>query len=308
VATLFLVSAAIFFGTNALPGNAAQTALGLQASNPAVLKAALKSEGLNRPVTTRYVAWLNGLLHGNLGQSLLTHQSVASLLSGRLINTLVLAFCVIILLVPLAFVLGMLSALKKDRILDHGIAATTLTFLATPEFVVGTLLAVLFARGLHLLPSVSLLDPALPAVAQPKLLVLPVLTILLIAVGQATRFIRASTVEVLQSDFVQMAILRGVPTWTLMRRHVLPNALGPAVQVLAFTVGTLAGGVVVTETVFSYPGIGSLFVQSVASRDITTVTSIAMLVSAAYIAANLAADLFVMAFNPRLRRGTGGAV
>jgi peptide/nickel transport system permease protein len=308
VATLLLVSAVIFFGTNALPGDAARTSLGALASDPAALEAALEATGLDQPAITRYWNWLLGLLHGDMGRSLLTHESVGSILSGRLTNTAVLTLCVIVLLIPLALGLGVVSAFKKDGVVDQVVGTSTLTFLATPEFVVGALLVVLFATELKVLPSVSLIDPTMPTIEQPRLLVLPVLTLLLVAVGQATRFVRASTVEILQSDFVQMAVLRGVPTRALLFRHVLPNALGPTIQVLGMTIGSLIGGVVVTEIVFSYPGVGSLFVQSVGSRDITIVASIAMLVSAAYIACNLVADLLVMALNPRLRRAGGGAL
>lgn len=305
--TLLLVSGAIYFGTNALPGNAVQVALGIRAGDPVLLDAAMAEAGLDRPVVVRYFEWLGGLFTGDLGTSLLTKMPIADLLAGRLLNTAILAGIIIVLLVPLAMGLGVWSALRKNRATDHTIAGVTLTLHAIPEFVVGTVLIVVFASWLGWLPGISLVNPSIPTIQQPMLLILPVLTTLTIAVGQGTRFIRATVSEILQSDYVQMARLRGIPTLELVWRHVLPNALGPAIQVFAFTVGSLVGGVVVTEQVFSYPGIGTLFVQSVASRDITTVATIAMLVSAAYIACNMLADILVLVFNPRLRRGGGFA-
>ena len=297
------VSALVFFGTNLLPGNAVQIQLGSLAADPAALQAALEAAGLDRPVLVRYWEWLTGLLQGDLGRSMLTHQPVTEMLEVRLPNTIVLGTCLMALLAPAALALGTWAAMKKDSLKDRIVGTSTLWFLSTPEFVVGTFLVVIFASWLGLLPSVSMLNPSIPALSQPQLLILPVLTMLLVGVGQLTRMVRASTIDVLESDFVQMAMLRGVPSRTLMLRHVLPNSLGPSVQVLGISMGSLIGGVVVTETVYSYPGLGTLLVQSVSTRDITTVASLAMLMSAAYILCNLLADLCAVALNPRLRRG-----
>lgn len=302
VATLWAVSVLVFFGTNLLPGNAAEAALGVRASDPAALQAALEAAGLDQPVLVRYWDWLTGLLHGDLGVSMVTQQSVAGLMGARLSNTLVLTGCLLVLLIPIALGLGTWSAMRKDSVVDRVIGAGTMWFLSTPEFVVGTFLVVIFSSWLGLLPSVSLLNPDLSALEQPDLLVLPVLALLVVGVGQVTRLVRASTIDVLQSDFVQMAVLRGVPTRTLVMRHVLPNSLGPSVQVLGMALGSLIGGVVVIETVFNYPGIGTMLVQAVSTRDITTVASLAMLISAAYVIGNLLADLVAMALNPQLRR------
>lgn len=301
--TLLAVSALVFFGTNLLPGNAVRVALGAQAADPVALQTATEAAGLDRPVVVRYWEWLTGLLQGDLGTSIVTRQPVADLMGTRLTNTLVLATCLMVVLAPAALTLGTLAAMKKDSLLDRVVGTGTLWFMSTPEFVVGTFLAVILANWLGLLPSVSLLNPSRSALSQPDLLVLPVLTMLVVGVGQVTRMIRASTIDVLQTDFVQMAVLRGVSTRTLMLRHVMPNSLGPSVQVLGLSMGSLIGGVVVTETVFSYPGVGTMLVQSVATRDITAVASLAMLIGAAYIVCNLVADLCALGLDPRLRRG-----
>lgn len=303
VATLAAVSILVFFGTNLLPGNAAEIALGINAGDPAALQTALQAAGLDQPVVVRYWTWLTGLLHGDLGVSMVTHQPVADLLGSRLGNTLVLTGCFLMLLIPLTLALGIWSAMRKDTMIDRVVGTGTMWFLSTPEFVVGTFLALIFASWLRILPSISLLNPRMTALEQLNLLVLPVLTMLIVGAGQVTRLVRASTIDVLQSDFVQMAVLRGVPSRTLVLRHVLPNSLGPSVQVLGLAMGSLIGGVVVIETVFNYPGVGTMLVQAVSSRDITTVASLTILLSAAYILSNLTADLVAMVLNPQLRRG-----
>lgn len=303
VATLWAVSVLVFFGTNLLPGNAAEVALGVRAGDPLAVEKAMEAAGLDQPVLVRYWDWLTGLLQGDLGVSMVTQQSVAGLMGARLSNTLVLTGCLLVLLIPLALGLGTWSAMRKDTMVDRVIGTGTMWFLSTPEFVVGTFLVVIFSSWFNLLPSVSLLNPQVSALQQADLLVLPVLALLVVGVGQVTRLVRASTIEVLQSDFVQMAVLRGVPTRTLVLRHVLPNSLGPSVQVLGMALGSLIGGVVVIETVFNYPGIGTMLVQAVSTRDITTVASLALLISAAYVIGNLLADLAAMAMNPQLRRG-----
>ncbi|SER34088.1 peptide/nickel transport system permease protein [Arthrobacter sp. OV608] len=303
VVTLLAVSVLVFFGANLLPGNAAEVALGVNTGDPAALQAALQAAGLDQPVVLRYWSWLTGLLQGDLGVSMVTHQPVADLVGSRLRNTLVLTGCLLVLLVPVAVVLGTWSAMRKDTLIDRVVGTGTMWFLATPEFVIGTFLVVIFASWLKVLPSVSLLNPRMTALEQPNLLVLPVLTMLIVGAGQVTRLVRASTIDVLQSDFVQMAVLRGVPARTLLLRHVLPNSLGPSVQVLGLAMGSLIGGVVVIETVFNYPGVGTMLVEAVSTRDITTVASLTILLSAAYILSNLIADLVAMVLNPQLRRG-----
>ena len=305
VATLLAVSALVFFGANLLPGNAAEVALGVRAGDPAALQAAMAAAGLDQPVVIRYWTWLTGLLHGDLGVSMVTHQPIAELMGSRLENTLVLTGCLLLLLIPVTLALGTWSAMRKDTIVDRIVGSTTMWFLSTPEFVVGTFLVLIFASWLRILPSVSLLNPRLSALEQPNLLVLPVLAMLIVGAGQVTRLVRAQTIDVLQSDFVQMAVLRGVPTRTLIFRHVVPNSLGPSVQVLGMALGSLIGGVVVIETVFNYPGVGTMLVQAVSTRDITTVASLSILTSAAYILGNLIADLVAMALDPQLRRGGG---
>jgi peptide/nickel transport system permease protein len=301
VVTLFAVSVIIFIGIQLLPGNAAIAALGVNESNKAAVQANEKAFGLNKPLVTRYFNWLGDFVQGDLGTSLPSGHSVSSLLSDRLRNTAVLALGTLIFLLPLGTVLGVVSALRRDTLFDHSTAVATLALISTPEFVIGALLAALFAVALNALPAVSLIQANVSIFSQLRFLVLPIATLVLATVAQATRLIRATTSQVLQSEYVQSAILRGTPRGVLLRRHVLPNAFGPVLQVMALTLGYFVGGVVVTESVFSYPGIGTALTAAVAARDLATVEAIGMIVAGVYIVANLVADLLVIVMNPRLR-------
>ena len=301
VATLFAVSAVVFLGTEALPGDAATAFLG-QSATPELLKQYRHDFGLDKPVLTRYGEWIAGFVRGDLGKSLPSGDPVTSLIKDKARNTLGLALAALALLVPLSVGLGIVSALKRDSPFDHAVATTTLALIATPEFVVGTLLAVVVAVSLKWLPPISAVDATVPITSQLKLLVLPVATLLAAAVAQTIRMVRASMIDVLRSEYVQMATLKGVPPWRVLVRHALPNALGPTLQVLAFNVGWLVGGVVVVESVFQYPGLGLTFKNAVASRDLPMVEAVTMIVTGVYIVVNLLADIGVILLNPKLRR------
>ena len=301
VVTLFAVSVIIFIGIQLLPGNAAIAALGVNEANQTAVRADEQAFGLNKPLVTRYFNWLGDFVQGDLGKSLPSGEPVSSLLSDRLRNTAVLALGTLIFLIPLATFLGVVSALRRDTVFDHSTAVATLALISTPEFVIGALLAALFAVALNVLPAVSLIQANVSIFSQLQYLVLPIATLVLASVAQATRLIRATTGDVLQSEYVQAAVLRGTPRGVLLRRHVLPNAFGPVLQIVALTLGYFFGGVVVTESVFSYPGIGTALTAAVAARDLATVEAIGMIVAGVYIIANLVADALVIVMNPRLR-------
>ena len=301
--TLWAVSLLVFLSTQLLPGDAAQAALGQQAT-PQLLTGLRKEFGLDRPVIVRYGEWLAGLVHGDFGRSLPSGDSVASLLGDHIRNTATLAAATIILLVPLSVVLGIAAAMFRDHVFDHGITAVTLAFISTPEFVVGSLLALLFAVRLGWLPPASLVDASQPVMSQLSLFVLPVLTLLAASVAHTIRMVRASMIEVLESEYIAMARLKGVPEPRVLFFHALPNALGPTIQVIAFNIAWLAGGVIVTEAVFQFPGVGTALTSAVAARDQPTVEAIAMVVTAVYVGVNLLADIIITLLNPRLRGAT----
>jgi peptide/nickel transport system permease protein len=254
-------------------------------------------------VLSRYADWVFGFTRGDLGISPISNAPVWELIRPLIGNTIALAIATIVLLVPVSVLFGALSAIFRDRSFDQATAATTLALISVPEFVIGNLLVLGFAVWLPLLPAVSILDPARSAFLQPSLLVLPVLTLLAAAVAQTIRMVRATLVDVLHSDFVELARLKGVRERHVILRHALPNALAPTIQVIVLNIAWLLGGVVIVEAVFQYPGIGAAMVRAVANRDLPMVQAIGMFITASFVILNLIADLIVIVLNPRLRSG-----
>lgn len=296
-------SAVLFFGMNALPGDAALTALGNQSGNTEVVEQLRKDYGLDRNVFVQYFDWLSGMMHGDLGRSLTTGQPVWDLVESSVRSTLVLTMIVVAALLMLSLALGVVSAVRRGGAVDNLIAVISLIFVATPEFVMGAVLILVFSTGLGLLPSASLLDPTLPVLAQPSLIILPALTLVLVTVAQATRMVRAAMIQVLDSEYIEASVLRGIPTRRIVWRHGLPNAADSTVQVMALTIGWLVSGVVVTEALFNYPGLGSTIVRAVAAQDVTTVVAASMLVTGAYVLVQLMAEIVTILVDPKVRRG-----
>jgi peptide/nickel transport system permease protein len=292
-----------------LPGDAASAVLG-RTAQPQQLAEMRALMGLDRPGVERYLDWLGRLAVGDLGNSAAGYAAGSETpiwdeIKGPLGNTVTLAVIVTVLLVPLALLLGVLAATRVDRPLDHGISVGTLAVVSLPEFIIGSLLIVVFFSWLGLLPPVSLVRPGASPLDNPDALVLPVVTLLGATLAGSTRMVRAGMVEALRSDFVQMARLNGISERRVVLRYGLRNALAPAVQVFAQNIQYLIGGIIVVEYLFSYPGIGKELVDAVAIRDVRVVQSIAFLIAAVYIAINIVADLLVVLLVPKLR--TGGA-
>jgi peptide/nickel transport system permease protein len=207
------------------------------------------------------------------------------------------------LMIPLSLGLGLWSGMRADRPVDHVVSGVSLVFISVPEFVTGTLFAVVLAGALDVVPPISLVAPGASPLAEPDVLVLPVLTLLAASLAYSTRMVRAGVIEAATADYVQLARLSGVSERRVVWKHVLRNALAPAVQVIALTASWIFGGVIIVETVFQYPGLGQALVEAVAARDIPFVQSVAMLVAAIYIVTNIVADLLVVFLIPKLRTG-----
>jgi peptide/nickel transport system permease protein len=308
VATLFVVSILIFVSTNVLPGSVAYTVLGRDATPAAVhvLEARLD---LNRPLVVRYFSWLGGMVHGDLGQSGVAvgeerpNASIASSIRTPLRNSLILAAITVVLLVPLTLLLGGLAGVYAGRTLDHAISAPSLVVSGLPEFVTATALIVIFFTWLGALPPVSLVNPGQSPLSTPDIFILPVLTLLAVAVGSGIRQVRAGFIEVMYQDYFQVAELNGLRGRLLLYRYGLRNALAPAVQSIAQNIQYLVGGIIIVESVFSYPGIGTYLVQAVIAHDVTEVQAAAVILAAVYIAINIVADLVVVLLVPKLRTG-----
>jgi peptide/nickel transport system permease protein len=299
--TLWAVSALLFFAMDALPGDTATSILGPQA-DPESIRLLREELELDRPVVVRYLDWLRGFARGDLGVSGVSGRSVEETLGPRIEHTAVLSLATIVALIPLSILFGAFSAILRDRFFDHATATTTLLLISLPEFVVGNLLVLGLAIKLSIFPAVSLFDPQKALLAQPMLLVLPALTLLAASVAQTIRMIRATLLDVLESEFVQLARLKGVPERWVILRHALPNALAPVIQVIVLNIAWLLGGVVIVEVVFQYPGIGAEMAHAISNQDLPTLQAIGMMICASFIILNMLADLVVIISNPRLRR------
>jgi peptide/nickel transport system permease protein len=301
ILTLWLVSLVVFAAVIALPGDAATAILGKTAT-PARVAALREQLHLNESVVTQYLQWLKGILTFDFGNSAATQQPVTQILSDRVANSAFLVFVASIIAIPLSIVMGVWMAMKRDRAVDSVTSTVTLVLAALPEFVIGICLVLIFATGLfHIFPAVSLLAPGEKAWQDPQVVVLPAATLILAVVPYISRIMRGSTIEVLESEYVTMARLKGLPERQVIWRHAVPNAIVPAIQVTALQLAWMAGGVVVVESVFQYPGIGAALVDAVGNRDIVVVQTVTMLAAAIYVFLNLAADLATIMVTPRLR-------
>jgi peptide/nickel transport system permease protein len=299
--TLFVTSVIIFAATQVLPGDAARSILGRTAT-PESLAELQRQLGLDKPVITQYWEWISGILTGDLGTSLANSLPVTEVIGERLQYSLFLMLIAAAISVPLGIILGAASARRRDSAFDQAMSVTTLGLAALPEFVVGIALAVLFATTVfEWLPAVAVTEPGVGPWHYPKELILPVITLVIAVVPYTARIMRASTVEILESDFVEMARLKGLPERRVLWRHAVPNALAPTFQVTALNLAYLAGGIVVVEAVFNYQGVGLLLVDSVRSRDMPVVQAVALLIAALYVVLNLLADLATIIVSPRLR-------
>jgi peptide/nickel transport system permease protein len=303
------VSVVVFAATEVLPGDAARAVLGARASEEQVAQVRKDLE-LDEPAVTRYGKWIEGLVHGDLGTSLTAgasfqaaegRTSVATLIGDRVRNTAILALVTIALLLPLSVVLGAVAGIRPGGSVDQTISLLTLAGIAVPEFVVGTLLIFVFALTLGLLPPISLVPPGATPLDNPRVLVLPVVTLLIVALGFTVRQIRAGVAEAMRSDYVQMARLSGIHERRVVRDWALRNSVAPAIQTMAQVMQYFLGGVVLVEYVFGYPGIGDGLVEFVNARDIPSIQAVAVLIATIYIALNILADVLVVLVVPRLR-------
>jgi peptide/nickel transport system permease protein len=297
---LLLVSVIVFVSTQLL-GDPARAILGRDAT-PDRLAALHKQLHLDSSKVGQYFHWLGGLLHGDLGTSLASSQPVTSVLGTRIANSAVLVVLAAVISVPISIAIGSYAALRRERLFDTVSSNLMLILAALPEFVVAVLLVILLSTNVfHLLPATSPVPPGTHAWDYPKQLVMPVATLVIAVAPYVSRIMRASMIEVLESDYVEMARLKGLPERTVLIRHALPNAIGPVFQVIAINLAYLAGGVVVIESVFNYPGIGLALVDAVTNHDIPVVQALAMLIAAVYVTLNLLADVATILVTPRLR-------
>lgn len=302
ILTLWLVSVIVFLATAAL-GDPVRAILGRDYNASPDRVASLTAQlHLNESLLQRYLDWLRGLLTGDLGTSLAAQQPVGQLIKPTVVNSFGLVLLSALVMIPVAFGVAMVSANYRRKKPDTIIQTFLLTVAGLPEFVIGILLVALFSTVVfHWLPAVTISTQTGHPWDQPSVMVLPILTLVLAVAPYVARIVRSTLLEVLDSDYVELARLKGIPEPVVMRKHALLNAIVPGIQVIALQLAWLAGGVVFVENVFSYPGMGLQLVDSVRNHDVQMVQALSMVIATVYVVVNLLADVLSIFLTPRAR-------
>ena len=302
VLTLWIVSLIVFFAGQVLPGDPGRAILGNLASVQSV-QILDHQLGVDRPLLVRYFTWIGGLLHGNMGTSYEFRSAVEPFVRAALINSLKLAALAFVIVVPLSILGGVVAALHAGRWADRLISVTGLTLASLPEFVPGIVLIVVFGVELKWLPVTASAGQGASIGSQFQHLILPAIPLVFVLFGYIARMARAGTIEALASDYTRTAVLKGLPRWVVIRRHVLRNSLLPTITVIATQTGYLIGGLVVIEYLFNYQGIGGLIYKAAVQKDFPMLEAGVLTIGVVYVLTTLCADLLLMALNPRLRAG-----
>lgn len=297
---LLAVSAVIFLGVEALPGDTAQAILGQQAT-PEALANLREQLGLDQPALSRYLGWLGGVLQGDLGTALTNKVDIAQSIRQRLGNTLFLAGCAAAISVPLAILLGVIAARYAGRWPDKVISGVTLTTISLPEFVAAYFVIFLLTQVFPIFQPVAMVFPGMSFWAKLHAVALPVIVLVLVVLAHMMRMTRAAILNVMQSAYIETAELKGLSPMQVVWRHAFPNAIAPVVSVVMLNLAYLVVGVVVVEVVFGYNALGQYLVDHVTKRDVPVVQAVGLIFAAVYIFLNMAADIIAIVANPRLR-------
>lgn len=298
--TLTIVSFAVFFATTMLPGDTATILLG-QAATPEAVAGLRKAMHLDEPAIYRFMMWVLGLLHGDLGTSYANNMPIARLIGDRFIDTMKLAGLTTLISVPLSLTLGITSAMYRGSLYDRIVTIFTIGVISVPEFMIATLAVLLFAVYLNWLPALSFTNDVHSFYGLLRAYAMPVVTLTFGVSAQMIRMTRAAVVDTLKTPYVEMALLKGASRQRIVLKHALPNALGPIVNSMALSLSYLVGGVIIVETIFNYPGIAKLMVDAVATRDLPLIQTCAMIFCLGYLVLITAADIIAILSNPRLR-------
>ena len=302
VLTLFILSLIVFFAGQIVPGDPGRATLG-QFASPSAVQALDHQLGVDKPLLTRYLSWIGGVLHGNLGTSYAYRSAVEPFIRAALINSIKLALLAFVIVVPLGIIGGVIAALYAGRGVDRVISVTGLSLASLPEYVTGIVVIVVFGVALKWLPVSASAGQGAGVLSQFQHLILPAIPLVFILFGYISRMARAGTIEALNSDYTRTAVLKGLPQTTVIRRHVLRNSLLPTITVIATQTGYLIGGLVVVETLFNYQGLGNLIYKAAVAKDFAMLEAGVLIIGVVYVLATLAADLLLTALNPRLRSG-----
>ena len=301
---LFVVSLVVFLILRLAPGDPAAVIAGNSATNEDIAKIQVQL-GLDRPIPVQYGIWMGNVFQGDLGFSYYLNKPVTELIAQRVEPTLSLAFGTVILAILIAVPLGTLAAWRMGGWLDRLLSGFSVAGVSGPVFVIGYLLIYLFAIRLEWLPVQGYKSLSGPSAAGPwawmRQLILPWMTLAMIYVALIARVTRASVSEALTEDYIRTARAKGITESAVLLRHALANAAVPIVTVVGIGIALLIGGVVVTETVYAIPGLGSLTVDAVLNRDFPVIQGLVLLFSVSYVLINLLVDLSYLVLDPRIR-------
>jgi peptide/nickel transport system permease protein len=300
VPVLLIVSAVVFFVFRIIPGDMAIMRLG-QNADPASITAMRKLLGLDRPLYVQYVEWLGNAAHGDLGTSYINEQSVTSLVLQTFPATLELAILGMLLGLMLSVPMGILAALRRGTWLDHVARVLALIGFCMPRYWLAVLLISLLAVQVGWLPPAGYADLSADPADNLRHAALPVLSLGLTIAAVQMRFLRSSLLDVLSQDYVRTARAKGLSPGTIALRHALKNALIPFVTIVGLEMGSLLGGLVVVEQIFSWPGIGWLMINSITQRDYAVVQGSVLFIAAGVVVINLAVDVLYGYLDPRIR-------
>jgi peptide/nickel transport system permease protein len=301
VVTLAVLSIVVFASSQLLPGNLGRAVLGQFASAEAVAEYN-HEHGTDRPVVVQYLDWAGGAAHGDFGKSLTPSATpVWDVIRPALINSLKLALFAFVLVVPFGILGGVLSGLRVGKATDRGITVVGLSLAIVPEFVTGLVLILVLSIWAGWLPVTAQWEPGAGPLTQVKHLTLPAIALTLVLFGYVARIARAGVVEALDADYTRTAYLKGLPHKTVIRRHVLRNALLPTIAVIATQVGYLLGGLVAIEYLFNYRGIGVTVLEAAQLKDFTVLAAGVLIIGFTYVVVTLVADILSALLNPRIR-------
>ena len=296
---VWLVVSLVFLLIHLVPGDPVQMMLG-EGASPTDLASLRHQLGLDLPLRTQYIRYWSGVLHGDLGTSIRLHDSVAHLIAQRYPYTLALTVAALLLALALALPAGMLAAVRRGRWADQMLSVVSLLGLSVPGIALGPVLILVFSIGLGWLP-VSGANAGGSAAIDWRYLVLPAATMGAALAAILTRMVRTAMLEELGQDYIRTARATGLSETAVVCRHALPNALVPIVTVVGLQFGALLAGAIVTETIFSWPGLGRLAVSAISNRDYALVQGCLLAIGLTYVLVNLMTDVVYWWINPRMR-------
>ncbi len=301
VVVLLLVTVIMFIMFHLLPGNPARAELGVKAQ-PAAVAAFDKLQGLNRPIWYQFWIYLDHLFHGNLGFSYIQNASVALLFDQRFPKTILLLTLATIVAVAIAIPLGIFQAVRRNRVDDYMLTGASFVLYSFPTFWLGIILIEIFSISLHILPPTAPSGDSVTAILSDwQGLILPVMTLALVSIASYSRYMRSSMIDSLAQDYIRTAKAKGLSQRAILFRHALRNSLIPMATLIGLSIPAVFSGAVITESVFNYPGVGLLFVQSATSEDFSVLLGLTLVAAIGVIVGNLVADIGYAVLDPRIR-------